>query len=431
MSTLMRDDQDPNNPLYYAPPRLRRHPLESRLRPVEDTQSLPVASPPDEERQGLPMHSGIGQTPARRGASSEEQPRRQSRLFEDAVSRALQESLQPETVHSPSLLNHRSGRYAIWGVIARFALAAAAAAVVALFFVMIVPVSRSPVKPGEDAASMASTWQSLKTSLFPAPQRKLASTLVVNDSSGTVNEPLQLGVMVSAPSAGSTVTLRGLPPGARLTAGKRISASEWSVPAREISAAAVVPPVDFAGQITLAAELRGEEGDALVGSEVHLAWTPAMLSAPPARPQQPLSTASLPTVNAPVPVAPTTVAPMGAAPLAGVPPAASPQAAAPSQPTVRNLEPREIASFLSRAQDLISSGDLQSARLLLRRAAEAQNARAAFALAETYDPIVLKRFGASAPAADVTSARSWYEKAREWGAPDAQRQLDALEAFAR
>jgi hypothetical protein len=100
-------------------------------------------------------------------------------------------------------------------------------------------------------------------------------------------------------------------------------------------------------------------------------------------------------------------------------------------PVVRSLDPREIASFLSRAQDLIAAGDLPSARLLLRRAAEAQNARAALALAQTYDPVVLKQYGSSAPAADVATARNWYERAREWGAPDVQRQLDALEAFAR
>jgi hypothetical protein len=422
MSTLMRDDQDPNNPLYYAPPRLRRHPLESRLRPVEEA---PVARPLDDRKEASPMLGGITQMPSRRGAAPpEEPPRRQSRLFEDAVSRALQEQLEPETLHAPSLLNHRAGRYPLWGVVARFALAAAAAAVVALFFVMIVPVSRSPVK-SEDGASMTSMWQSVKASLFPASQqRKLASTLVVNDSSGTVNEPLQLGVMVSAPGTGTSVTLRGLPPGSRVTAGRRISATEWSVPAREISTASVVPPPDFSGQITLGAELRGEEGDALVGSEVHLAWTPAVISAAPARPQPALSQVSLPTPTAPMPVAPPPVVPMVTAPPAAEAPSSS-------SPVVRTLEPREVASFLSRAQDLISSGDLQSARLLLRRAAEAQNARAAFALAQTYDPIVLKRFGASAPTADVNAARSWYEKAREWGAPDAQRQLDALDTFAR
>jgi hypothetical protein len=408
MSTLMRDNIDPNNPLYYAPPRLRRHSLETRLHR------------PDEEGQGSLVPTEAGQVPQRRGVSLEEQPRQQSRIFEDAVSRALQEQLEPELVHSPSVFNRRAGRYALWGVVARFVLAAAAAAVIALFFVTVVPFSRSPVKPGEDGASMASTWQSLKASLFPAPQRKLTSTLVVNDSSGAVNEPLQLGVSVSTPSAGASVTLRGLPPGARLTVGKRISASEWRVPALEISTAAVIPPDDFAGQITVAAELRGDDGDALVASSVHLAWAPPAPAALPAtRPQQiALPPAAAPILSRPQPVLAPTNPPAAAAPPGPM-------------PTVRNLDPREIATFLNRAQELISTGDLQSARLLLRRAAEAQNARAAFALAQTYDPSVLKQYGASAPPAEVATARNWYEKARDWGAPDAQRQIDALEAFPR
>jgi hypothetical protein len=411
MSPLIRNNLDPSNPLYYAPPRLRQNSLET---PIER---------PTDESQGSLVPSGTGQTPARLQEGQDEQPRRQSRIFEEAVSRALQESLEPEAVHSPSVLNHRAGRYALWGLIVRFALAAVAAAVIALFFVTVVPFSRSPVKPGEDGTSMASIWQSLKTSLFPAPQRKQASTLVVNDSSGTVNEPLQLGISVTAPSPGASVTLKGLPSGARLTAGKRIGANDWRVPAQEISAAAVIPPDDFTGQITVTAELRGDDGDALVGGSVHLAWapaspgTPAMLQQPQAlptppppavRPQQALS-----------PAAPSSTAP------------SSSTAAAPPMPIVRTLDPREIASFLNRAQDLIAAGDLPSARLLLRRAAEAQNARAALALAQTYDPLVLKQYGSSAPAADVATARNWYERAREWGAPDVQRQLDALEAFAR
>jgi hypothetical protein len=415
MSTLMRDNIDPNNPLYYAPPRLRRHPLESQPQPQPDEPDNP------EGQQGAPVTNATEPAPVRRTARPEEPPRRQSRLFEDAVSRALQEQLEPEPIHAPSVLSRRASRYALWGVVARFALAAAAAAAIALFFVMVIPVSRSPVKPGEDGASMASTWQSLKASLFPAPQRKLASTLVVNDSNGAVNEPLQLGLSVSAPGPGSTVTLRGLPSGARITAGKRISASEWRVPAQEVSNAAVIPPTDFNGQITLAAELRGDDGDALVGGNVHLTWNAPAAAAPASmvvatvRPQQSLST-----VTAPSTATPST---------ALAPPTAT--APSPSPAAVRTLDPREAASFLNRAQDLISTGDLQSARLLLRRVAEAQNARAAFVLAQTYDPIVLKRYGTSAPAAEVNTARSWYERARDWGAPDAQRQLDALEAYAR
>jgi hypothetical protein len=407
MSPLKRNNLDPSNPLYYAPPRLRQNSLET-----------PIEQPPD-EGQGALVPSGTGQPPARLQGNSDEQPRRQSRIFEEAVSRALQESLEPEAVHSPSVLNRGARRYALWGLIVRFALAAAAAAAIALFFVTVVPFSRSPVKPGDDGSSVASIWQSLKTSLFPAPQRKQASTLVVNDSSGAVNEPLQLGINVTAPGPGASVTLKGLPSGARLTAGRRIGTSEWRIPAQEIATAAVIPPDDFTGQITVTAELRGDDGEALVGSSVHLAWAPAMPAI--TAPQQALPTA-------PSPIARPQQALSPAAPSSTALPST---AATPPMPVVRSLDPREIASFLSRAQDLMAAGDLPSARLLLRRAAEAQNARAALALAQTYDPLVLRQYGSSAPAADVATARNWYERAREWGAPDVQRQLDALESFAR
>jgi hypothetical protein len=48
-----------------------------------------------------------------------------------------------------------------------------------------------------------------------------------------------------------------------------------------------------------------------------------------------------------------------------------------------HLDPNEIASSLSRGDALIASGDLAAARLVLRRAADAGDARAAMTLAET------------------------------------------------
>jgi hypothetical protein len=414
MSPLIRNNIDPSNPLYYAPPRLRQPGLE-----------LPPERP-DDESQGALVPSSAGSTPARLDPND---PRRQSRMFEEAVSRAIQEQLEPDLMRAPSALNRRDGR--LWGMVARFALAAAAAAVIALILVTLVPITRSPTKPGEDGPSLASRWQSFRAALFPAPQRKQVSTLVVNDSSGGINETLPLGIGVSAPSAGASVTLRGLPPGARLTAGKRIGVGEWRVSAQEISAVAVIPPDDYTGQVTVAAELHGDDGEAMVGSSVHLAWVSATsASATAMPPQAPPATAMPQQVLALAPSS-TAVAPTVVTPSVATPTVSAPAGAAPPLPVVRNLDPREIASFLTRAQDLIAAGDLQSARLLLRRAAEAQNARAAFALAQTYDPAVLKQYGASAPPAEVATARNWYERARDWGSPDAQRQLDALEALAR
>src|SRR5881394_1562627 len=168
MSPLIRNNIDPSNPLYYAPPRMRQPIVEPRPERSED------------EGQAL-VPSGGGPTPVRLGIT-EEQPRRPSRMFEEAVSRAMQESLEAEHVHAPSILNRQASRYALWGVVARFALASAAAAVIALIVVTVVPIARSPTKPGDEGPSLAARWQSLKTSLFPAPQRKQMSTLVVNDS---------------------------------------------------------------------------------------------------------------------------------------------------------------------------------------------------------------------------------------------------------
>jgi TPR repeat protein len=76
---------------------------------------------------------------------------------------------------------------------------------------------------------------------------------------------------------------------------------------------------------------------------------------------------------------------------------------------------------------LISVGDIASARLLLERAADAQEPSAAFALAGTYDPAVLGRSRAFGIAPDLAMARLWYEKALKLGSLEAQQRLDKLQ----
>ena len=73
---------------------------------------------------------------------------------------------------------------------------------------------------------------------------------------------------------------------------------------------------------------------------------------------------------------------------------------------------------------MLANGDVKGARVLLLRAAEARDARAALALAKTFDPIALRQLSTVDPGPDVAQARNWYQRAREWGAPEAQRQLD-------
>jgi TPR repeat protein len=86
----------------------------------------------------------------------------------------------------------------------------------------------------------------------------------------------------------------------------------------------------------------------------------------------------------------------------------------------------EIASSLRRGDALIASGDLAAARLVLRRAADAGDARAAMTLAETYDPAFLEKLGVHGVAPDLAMARGWYEKAKKLGATEATQRLELL-----
>jgi hypothetical protein len=93
---------------------------------------------------------------------------------------------------------------------------------------------------------------------------------------------------------------------------------------------------------------------------------------------------------------------------------------------VRHLDPSEIASALSRGTALIASGDLAAARLVLRRSADAGDARSAMMLAETYDPAILEKLAVHGVVPDLAKARGWYEKAKQFGATEANQRLELL-----
>ena len=93
----------------------------------------------------------------------------------------------------------------------------------------------------------------------------------------------------------------------------------------------------------------------------------------------------------------------------------------------RRIDPDELAALLKRAKSLLSIGDITSARLLLERAADAQEAEAALMLAGTYDPQVLGSQDLRSVTPDPASARVWYQKAAQLGSADAKRRLGQLQ----
>ena len=130
----------------------------------------------------------------------------------------------------------------------------------------------------------------------------------------------------------------------------------------------------------------------------------------------------------PSPVSPTTGTAVPS-PAAGPqrPAAPAPSALGSSAPsTAAGPDREEVAALVSRGQTYLANGDVVSARLVFRRAAEAGDAQAALALGGTYDPLVLKSLGVIGVAADAAQARGWYHKAAELGSREAPQRIDQL-----
>ena len=82
--------------------------------------------------------------------------------------------------------------------------------------------------------------------------------------------------------------------------------------------------------------------------------------------------------------------------------------------------------LVRRADALIRSGDVSGARLLLERSMEEGNARAAFMLAETFDPHVLSELGTLGIRPDPAKARELYARALALGIRQAGERMQAL-----
>ena len=94
-------------------------------------------------------------------------------------------------------------------------------------------------------------------------------------------------------------------------------------------------------------------------------------------------------------------------------PAAFRAPAASEAQTAATLPPELLAALMKRGNQSLALGDIEAARLLFRRAADAGDARAATALGRTYDP----KFAAMA--GDPVRAMAWYRKAITLGDPAA------------
>jgi hypothetical protein len=367
MSTpIQHDALDPKSLQYYAP-RKSRHIINDppSIQPLADASGLPAPQVFDEWR------TRDGNAP----------------LAEDlpgAVRRVIDEEYSSR---SDGFARKRP-------IVILASLAAAAAVAVAITFLDTAKFAGRVWPPSKNDAetSLAERLQAANTALNQVPQKAVAPTLVVADGNAEINTPLPLGVEVTNYTAGTTIYLSGLLAGSVLSTGAPSGEGLWHVAVDDVSKTRIIPPRDFVGPITIFAELRGGNGQAIVRSPVRYYWR--RTAADSEKPAGPMAEASAPAANS-----------------SGAP---------------RKIEPGEAAALLKRAEELAANGDLPAARLLMQRVAESHNARAAYELGATYDPTVIKALGGSSASPDLALARAWYQKARDWGSSDASAHLEAL-----
>jgi hypothetical protein len=143
MSALSEQEHlNPNNPSYYAPRWLR-----DRESPLSPASPLPEAAEP--------IHGQVAAAPASLDVQ-----------LENAVSNALWRPLDPEVIYEPpGFAQERDQRRALFSVASRFAAAVGVSAVVALFFVFMIPASRDRAPDGS-GFSLSATMQSIKAALY-------------------------------------------------------------------------------------------------------------------------------------------------------------------------------------------------------------------------------------------------------------------------
>jgi hypothetical protein len=301
-------------------------------------------------------------------------------------------------------------------------------------------------------------------------------SLIIQPSRETSDGPAPLGLAVQGPAEGAVVYIEGLVPGMELSTGRPVGADACEIPATELDYAWIAPPQGFVGTAKLIAKLRLPDNQIADRQAIDVAWQ-SPISPAPVLPQlqeraalqafssnliqiqsdrdEAVSSQALVTAGerfdgeevAVVPsIAPAPVylqgdehevrplrqidsneigAVLGAIQL--IPDRDQIVAADPSAPALqRQLDGEEIILLLKRGKDLIATGDLAAARLMLQRAADANHAEAALALGATYDPFVLRELKVYGFTPDAAMARVWYEKAIELGSPAAPRRLEML-----
>jgi hypothetical protein len=243
----------------------------------------------------------------------------------------------------------------------------------------------------------------------PRPPDRDAPHLILQQSAThAATNSIPLGIEIGGETFDLAVEISGLPTGMTISAGRELGAGRWRIRATDVGSAIIQPPPGFGETVDLAIELRLADDTLVDRKSLRLRWLRVR-----------------------------TVVPDEIESVGGIAVAANTTDKATATPAQKDqtvdrhalesqLASEQVELLIARSQELISQGDVGAARTLLRRAAEARDARATLALGATYDPVMLAIIKAQGVTADPTLARDWYKKASEFGSREAQERLDLL-----
>jgi hypothetical protein len=300
-------------------------------------------------------------------------------------------SLAPEFMPAPPL--RRKGKVAgarMTGLTLRLVLVAA----IAVFLILLM-LGKLPM-PDSWKSAAAEPWRRLaalvrsepsppaaglpliqaETANLPSKSSSPSPKLVVEGADAGSNDEIALGVKMTGPVEGVTAVVSGLVPGTKLSRGQPWGDNVWLMPAHELADAKLRPPANFSGTMQYTVSLRTSDNKITDRQTLRLQWSQA-------------------------------------------------------QKPKRHLEQDEVTTMVTRGQNMLESGDIAGARLLLQRAAESGDQNAAMAMAASYDPAVMNELGVRGVEADVQKARYWYQKASEYGSKEAPKRLESLASQSR
>lgn len=110
------------------------------------------------------------------------------------------------------------------------------------------------------------------TSGAETDRARLTPSLSFRNSSGPIDQPLELGIALNNGTGAEILVLSGLSPGTSLSAGAPLSATRWSLPGPDVDNAFISAPADFRGTMPITATLYSSAHDVLETREISFDW---------------------------------------------------------------------------------------------------------------------------------------------------------------